>query len=377
MKFGYTEECGLTKARQEGRRYTDEDHKGQCNCTCCPSCGKWLAGRLKRDHGHKGRAISDTTREVLLTWNTIPVHSDWTNGLVRFVLAIRQLNTWLDNVAVGRRWVDAFVGGSEFNAPGKGADGKMQCHVHIACLPRAGQWLRFFRSLKKVWIEFGGRSVKPDPRRGTIKGIMNYLSKDPIKNFSKKGRADLHERLFRRAEDALAASPVIRLFGGPALSGPGYQKLRARAAAERGTLRDQMRDINSKALGYLPSVREVCPVFVCPDCKGTLNRNGKTSAGTQRWRCKKCGLSRTRLPSPYRIRCVPGSRISISQARAIYRMYYERGSMSAVVRITGFTRYTVQKAVRYFGPHSPHRRSEAERKGVVQAPGRLPRGQPR
>ena len=30
---------------------------------------------------------------------------------------------------------------------------------------------------------------------------------------------------------------------------------------------------------------------VCPSCGGEMKRNGKTKAGTQRWRCKSCGAS--------------------------------------------------------------------------------------
>ena len=31
----------------------------------------------------------------------------------------------------------------------------------------------------------------------------------------------------------------------------------------------------------------------CPSCGATMKRNGKTGAGTQRWRCGACGASTT------------------------------------------------------------------------------------
>ncbi|MCV0012174.1 IS1 family transposase, partial [Mobiluncus mulieris] len=30
----------------------------------------------------------------------------------------------------------------------------------------------------------------------------------------------------------------------------------------------------------------------CPACNTSLKRNGKTSSGSQRWRCKECGRSK-------------------------------------------------------------------------------------
>lgn len=30
---------------------------------------------------------------------------------------------------------------------------------------------------------------------------------------------------------------------------------------------------------------------ICPSCGKTMKRNGRTSAGTQRWRCRECGSS--------------------------------------------------------------------------------------
>ena len=348
MKFGYLENCGLAAAEREGRTYSSEDHKKQCNHGCCPHCGKWQAGRLRRDHGHKGKAIGDSTREVLLTWHTMPVHSDSVFGVVRFVLAVGRLKPWFDNVAVARRWVDGFVGGSEYNAPGMNADGKVQCHVHIACLVRDGQWLRLLRALKKVWIEFGGGRLRPAPRRGTVGGIMGYLSKEPIQEFSEEGREKLHERVFRRAEDILGATPIVRFVGGPALSGPGYQKLRERARHEGKSLREKMRDMSFKAAGYLPSVRDVYLVEVCPKCKGPVKKNGRTPAGTRRWRCKRCAHSWVRFPSPYRARLVPGSRMSISEARSIVRLHRHYGSIASTVRNAGLTRYSVRLALNHF-----------------------------
>lgn len=32
---------------------------------------------------------------------------------------------------------------------------------------------------------------------------------------------------------------------------------------------------------------------ICPSCGGSMKRNGKTSSGSQRWRCKSCGASST------------------------------------------------------------------------------------
>ena len=29
----------------------------------------------------------------------------------------------------------------------------------------------------------------------------------------------------------------------------------------------------------------------CPSCGGGMKRNGRTKAGSQRWRCKSCGAS--------------------------------------------------------------------------------------
>ena len=31
----------------------------------------------------------------------------------------------------------------------------------------------------------------------------------------------------------------------------------------------------------------------CPCCGAAMKRNGKTGAGSQRWRCRDCGASRT------------------------------------------------------------------------------------
>ena len=31
----------------------------------------------------------------------------------------------------------------------------------------------------------------------------------------------------------------------------------------------------------------------CPVCGGAMVRNGRTSAGSQRWRCMACGASQT------------------------------------------------------------------------------------
>lgn len=32
---------------------------------------------------------------------------------------------------------------------------------------------------------------------------------------------------------------------------------------------------------------------ICPSCGCAMKRNGKTSSGAQRWRCKACGASTT------------------------------------------------------------------------------------
>lgn len=58
----------------------------------------------------------------------------------------------------------------------------------------------------------------------------------------------------------------------------------------------------------------------CPRCGGQMKKNGKTSAGRTRWRCKDtgCGASRSRAYAP-----ASGRRARLPQLAALYRQAWE------------------------------------------------------
>ena len=82
-------------------------------------------------------------------------------------------------------------------------------------------------------------------------------------------------------------------------------------------------------------------------CHGPMNRNGKTSAGTQRYRCK-CGKSTTDNPPPV----LDTMTTSLRQINQVIQLTVEAVSMRSTVRITDLNYLTVQKIIRLAGRHA-------------------------
>ncbi len=372
-KFCKPERCALMEAKLQGRRYAREDFLGMCNHAMCPACGPERARRWAKWHRRKGYTIRDRTYELLLPWPDLPVHSDSVESTIEFLTAVPAFRDWLKAHWVSAKRVLGLVGGTEFNAPPGGGDAKYQCHLHLALLMSRRIARRVLRAIAKTWKERGGNRVlfkghghleayirrlgeSPVKRNGSLRGIIDYISKDPIQDFTEDQRSTLHRRVFNWVERRMKKCAVIRFIDGPALDRHGFPKLAARARYESRShrnLRDRCIDPDGKYANYLPAVQLVRHVVACPKCRAcgprAIRKNGFTKGGRRRWQCGRCGKSWSKDPEYRPKKRVPGTRLLVEQARRLARWWIDLGSIAATARFFVVSRHTVRIALDHIG----------------------------
>ncbi len=293
MRFGYIEDCTLAHAYKGEIRFRQEDHLGQCNHACCEACGLFYVRRWVDRHRLKGAVIRDETWLLSLLWPGIKNHSGSHIEVIKFLDAVQKVREHFEDGVWGR--LDGWAGVVHYSSVPRGGSGFFQPHLHLAFLP--GKSLLAFRSIRRLWKTFGGKSEWYLPKNG-LEGFFAYANKHPFKGFNRYEKVELHSRVFQAVERHRQLPSAPRFLGGRALSGHGFRRLRARARIEpqieeRGIFA-MTRDPDFKHHLYCPSVRCVCPVDSCPECCAfgkKIKHHGRTAAGTPRWKCKRCSTT--------------------------------------------------------------------------------------
>jgi transposase-like protein len=129
----------------------------------------------------------------------------------------------------------------------------------------------------------------------------------------------------------------------------------ARARYWHASLKNRIGHPDSKAANFLRTVKVVLPVAVCPQChrkgKRNIKKHTPTAAGTPRWRCKNCGKTWSRERSIYDQKCVPHSKLTVCEARRLYRSFLNLNNKSKVARRYRVSVHHVRIAVDYCESH--------------------------
>jgi len=355
MRFGRIENCGLAKATAERGTefipYTPEDYKTRCNFSACEACSLENARRFARVHEFKGAVMKDEPYVALLTWPLLPVCSISIDGVFAFLYAFQKLRKRLSKETGQFGGIALAIAVVHYNLVTEAQDGLFQPHVHIAVIVGERTKEEVHKALRRAWKKLGGKGVLLRKKKSTLGSFIYYVLKNPpVQGFSDDGRMNFHNWVLKAVERRSGKTTTPRFAVGPLSTTQSVRRLVAREEHERKAKEEghlSLDDPNRKAANYMSSVRNVCPAQRCPRCKKAgdrwIKKNGTTSGGKQRWRCKNCGKSWSVKQSLYAPKFIPNSRIPRTEATLIYRLYLKGGNISEVVRKTGATRYRVRQ----------------------------------
>jgi hypothetical protein len=295
-KFRDIDSCALCHAQERRLDATAEDFRYRCGHSCCGACGIYAMQRWAAHHERKAIAIRDRGTHWVLGWSDLPIDATSQQSFMNFLDAVRELRDELSHGRFARS--PGFMLHTEINLIVRERKVYFHPHIHFFLV---GQFRMLF-GIGSWWRSRGGINAKPYLGRDFEVFRRYSVANKKIEErraYPRRWRY-LHHRVIGPLECSTNRCAVIRAMGGPTLSAQGFRKLMARARVRDLGEQISASDPDRKYQRYCPDLRNVCFCSKCPVCNKwgpeSVIRNGYTSSGTLRWRCKYCGKSWTDRP---------------------------------------------------------------------------------
>lgn len=292
--------CSLSKALTSkpntlGREASKRMHAGACNRTSCPQCGPRWAKKLLHAQAQNLECVTDTATFITLLWPVLPIRRSSREDLRQFHAAVRTIVDAVDDGDFGEALhVVAVVEFACLNGS------QIRPHAHLTFIPGTVARAPQASAIMTYWRrQLDGELPKSKAVRfhGTISAALRYLAKGPRGKSTTEKNWNLAARhLLDPFEDDVGQRAALYLRTARVTPWE-LQCIRARAreaTVERvpAGKRWRHRSADKAAAKQVPKNLRQSTRHAprCPTCKSThLKKNGKTNAGTQRFKCRTCG----------------------------------------------------------------------------------------